>query len=61
MPIIRPVERTGSPYPLVEGIGHGIGWQYRSQKHGGLVSVTLGRGVLSAQNRPRETTTTFIS
>lgn len=49
MPVIRPAERTGSPYPLVEGLGHGIGWQYRSQKHGGPAFVTLGRGALGAR------------
>jgi len=49
MPTIRPVEQTGSPYPLVEGIRHGIGWQYLSQKHGGRVFVTLGRGSLGAR------------
>jgi hypothetical protein len=49
MPVIRPCERTGSPYPLVEGLGHGIGWQYRPGKHGGPVFVTLGRGALGAR------------
>lgn len=49
MPVIRPSEQTGSPYPLVEGLGYGVGWQYRSQKHGGPVFVTLGRGALGAQ------------
>lgn len=49
MPVIRPSEQTDSPYPLVEGLGNGVGWQYRSHKQGGPVFVTLGRGVLGAQ------------
>jgi hypothetical protein len=49
MPVIRPVERTGSPYPLVEELRHGIGWQYLPQKHGGPVFVILGRGALGAR------------
>lgn len=49
MPDIRPSEQTPSPYPLVEGLRNGIGWQYLPAQRGGAVFVILTKGALGGQ------------
>lgn len=49
MPVIHPSERSANPYPVREGLGRTVGWQFRPQHRGGPVFVLLGRGPLGVQ------------
>jgi hypothetical protein len=49
MPVIRPSERSSNPYPVLEGLSHTIGWQFRPERRGGSVFVLMGRGALGVQ------------
>lgn len=48
MPVIPPDEQTVSPYPVLGGIRHTIGWRYRQERRGGAEFLLMGRGGLGA-------------
>jgi len=49
MPAIQPSEQSADPYPVLEGLSHTIGWQFRPERRGGPVFVLMARGALGAQ------------
>jgi hypothetical protein len=46
MPVVREVEKSTLPYPLVDGIPRTLGWQWRSEAKGGPEFVIMTRGAM---------------